>query len=91
MLSTTVTTNGSTATTTLLWSELFQLIIALALVAVYIVEIVTGKGDPSFIAGSLVSVVAFYFGGKANTAGAIAATNAINAAPTTTTTTSPTA
>lgn len=62
-------------------SELSQLLIALALIAVYLVEINNHVGNDQFIAGALTTLLGYYFGGKASVnAAQTGSDSAINAA-----------
>jgi len=60
---------------TFIQSELAQLIIAVLLVAVYLIEVIDRVGNDQFIAGALVAVIGYYFGGKNSVQSATTAAN----------------
>lgn len=62
-----ITSNAEGVTVkTFVNSELSQLLIALALIAVYIIEINNHLSNDQFIAGALTTLLGYYFGGKAS-------------------------
>lgn len=81
LLSTVTTDINGVTKSSILNGDLAQLVIALGLLAVYLVELIMRLGQDQFIGGALVAVIAFYFGGKnSNTSATNAATNTLNAA-----------
>jgi len=86
MIQTVTKDNGITSTKSVVLSEIAQMVVAIGLMAIYVVEIINKVGNSSFIAGALISVVGYYFGGKVSTQSALAATtaatNSTNAATT---------
>ena len=76
-----VTTKAGTTVKTFLNNELAQLLLAVLLMAIYMIEIIEKFSQDQFIAGALVTVIGYYFGGKNSTTAAISATtNSVNAA-----------
>ena len=78
LLQTTRTNKQGVTVKTFINNELAQLILALLLVVVYLIEVIKGLGSDQFLAGALVTVIGYYFGGKASTTAATTTANALN-------------
>jgi len=82
--------NGNT-TSSIVVPEIAQLVIAVALIAAFVVCSIEKLSGTDYMGGAVIAVIGYYFGGKNSTTSANAASSAtLNAAttPTTTPTTS---
>lgn len=86
MFSSIITTKGGTTVKTFLNNELAQVLMALLIAAIYLVEVIKGIGSDQFIAGALVTVVGYYFGGKNSVQSAQVTADTANQVATTTAT-----
>lgn len=80
MFSSVLTTKGGTSLKTFVNNELAQLIIALALIACFMVMVLTGADNTAFVGGALSTLLGYYFGGKNTTNATTSAANAVTAA-----------